>query len=78
MADTHELTSWLKKRFQQDKLFLVKHSWDGFLGLHAINKYPTDYAALVEVFPITDGPRSEQVSNEFALHQAQQQGDTTP
>lgn len=75
-ADTHELTSWLKKRFNQDKLFLVGHSWGGLLGLHVINKYPTDYAALVAVSPITDGPRSEQVSYEFTLNQAQQRQDT--
>ncbi|WP_461067332.1 alpha/beta fold hydrolase [Spirosoma horti] len=74
--DTHELTTWLKKYFHQDKLFLVGHSWGGFLGLHVINKYPTDYAALVAVSPITDGPRSEQVSYEFALTQAQQRQDT--
>ncbi|MVM37897.1 alpha/beta fold hydrolase [Spirosoma sp. HMF3257] len=76
ISDTHELTSWLKKRFNQDKLFLVGHSWGGFLGLHVINQYPIDYAALVAVSPITDGPLSEQVSYEFALKQAQQRQDT--
>ena len=76
VSDTHALTSWLKKRFHQDKLFLVGHSWGGFLGLHVINKYPADYAALVAVSPITDGPRSEQLSYEFALTQAHQRRDT--
>lgn len=76
ISDTHELTSWLKKHFNQDKLFLVGHSWGGFLGLHVINRHPTDYAAFVAVSPITDGPRSERVSYEFSLNQAQQRGDT--
>jgi pimeloyl-ACP methyl ester carboxylesterase len=74
--DAHALTSWLKKRFHQDKIFLVGHSWGGFLGFHVIDKYPTDYYALVAVSPITDGPRSEQLSYAFALEQAQQRQDT--
>ncbi|MCX6215309.1 MAG: alpha/beta hydrolase [Spirosoma sp.] len=76
ISDTHELTSWLRKHLHQDRVFLVGHSWGGFLGLHVISRYPTDYAALVAVSPITDGPRSEQVSYDFALHQAQQRQDT--
>ncbi|WP_420148801.1 alpha/beta fold hydrolase [Spirosoma sp.] len=76
ICDTHELTSWLQKYFKQDKLFLVGHSWGAFLGLHVINKYPADYAAFVAVSPITDGPRSEQASYQFALAQAQQRQDT--
>lgn len=76
ISDAHELTNWLKKRFNQDKIFLVGHSWGGFLGLHVVNRYPTDYYALVAVSPITDGSRSEQVSYEFTLNQAQQKQDT--
>jgi pimeloyl-ACP methyl ester carboxylesterase len=76
VSDTHELTSWLKKRFNQDKIFLVGHSWGGLLGLHVIDKYPTDYYAFVAVSPITDGPRSEQLSYEFTINQAKQQQDT--
>jgi pimeloyl-ACP methyl ester carboxylesterase len=76
VSDTHELTNWLKKRFNQDKIFLVGHSWGGFLGLHVIDKYPSDYYAFVAVSPITDGPRSEQLSYKFTLDQARQRQDT--
>ncbi|MBO0953160.1 alpha/beta fold hydrolase [Fibrella forsythiae] len=76
VSDTHELTKWLKTRFNQDKLFMVGHSWGGLLGFHVIDKYPADYRAFVAVSPITNGPRSEQVSYEFTLAQAQQRQDT--
>ena len=76
VSDTHELTNWLKRRFNQDKIFLVGHSWGGLLGLHVIDKHPIDYYAFVAVSPITDGPRSEQLSYEFTINQAQQRQDT--
>lgn len=76
VADTHELTNWLKSHFNQDKIFLVGHSWGGLLALHVINKYPADYTALVAISPITDGPHSEQLSYKFTVDAAQQRQDT--
>lgn len=76
IADTHELTTWLKKRFNQAKLVLVGHSWGSVLGLHVIARYPDDYQAFVAVSPLTNGPLSEQASYQFTLNRAQQQQDT--
>jgi pimeloyl-ACP methyl ester carboxylesterase len=76
IADTHELTKWLKKTFSKDKIILIGHSWGGLLGMHVIAKYPEDYQAFVAVSPVSDGPQSEQLSYEFTLNTAQQKQDT--
>ncbi|WP_247237983.1 alpha/beta fold hydrolase [Telluribacter sp. SYSU D00476] len=76
IADTHELTQWLKQRFNQDKVVLLGHSWGGLLGMHVIARHPVDYTAFVAVSPVTNGPESERLSYEFTLNTAQQKQDT--
>lgn len=76
VADANELTSWLKKRFHQDKLLLVGHSWGGLLGMHIIAKHPKDYYAFVAVSSVTNGPESERLSYNFTVNSAQQKQDT--
>ena len=76
IADTHELTSWLKKRFSQEKIVLVGHSWGGLLGMHVIAKHPDDYQAFISVSSLTNGPESERLSYNFATTTAQQKQDT--
>jgi pimeloyl-ACP methyl ester carboxylesterase len=76
IADTHEVTNWLRKRFNQNKIVLVGHSWGGLLGMHVIAKHPDDYQAFVAVSPVSNGPKSEQLSYEFTLNSAQQKHDS--
>ena len=76
VADTHELTNWLRKQINQDKLVLVGHSWGGLLGMHVIAKHPTDYHAFVAVSPVSNGAESERLSYNFTLSTAQQKQDT--
>ncbi len=77
IADTHELTYWLKKQFNQDKIVLAGHSWGGLLGMHVIATYPGDYHALVAISPVSNGPQSERLSYDFVLNNAQEKQDTT-
>lgn len=77
IADTHELTDWLKKQFNQDKIVLVGHSWGGLLGMHVIDKHPDNYHALVAISPVSNGLQSERLSYEFTLKTAQHKQDTT-
>jgi proline iminopeptidase len=76
IADTYELTNWLKKRFQQDKVVLVGHSWGGLLGMHVVAKHPTDYSALIAVSPGVNWLKGLQLSYEFTRNTAQQKQDT--
>lgn len=76
VADTHQMTQWLKKRFKQAKIVLVGHSWGGILGMHVIARHPDDYTAFVSVSPVVNGPENERISYEFAQKAARQKADT--
>jgi len=47
LADTFELTRMLRQRFDQDRVYLVGHSWGSYLGLLAIREHPEYYRAFV-------------------------------
>ncbi|UCD38640.1 MAG: alpha/beta hydrolase [Fidelibacterota bacterium] len=70
IEDTHQLVTWLKQRFNHEKIFLVGHSWGSALGTFVIERYPEDFHAYVGVGQIVDLPRNELLTYEFVLEQA--------
>lgn len=40
ISDAHDITEYLLKEFNQDKVLLVGHSWGTSLGLLSVQKYP--------------------------------------
>ena len=40
VEDTRQMTVYLQRRFNQDKIYLIGHSWGSYLGVKTIEKYP--------------------------------------
>ena len=40
VEDTRQMTEYLQRRFNQDKIYLIGHSWGSYLGVKTIEKYP--------------------------------------
>jgi len=76
IADTHELTLLLCRRFKQPKIFLVGHSWGSLLGVLTVQRHPELYHAYVGVGQAVDMREGERISYEWTLAQARQAGDT--
>ena len=70
--DTHQLVTWLKQKYDQEKIFLVGHSWGSGLGMYVVEQYPEDFHAYVGTGQIVDLRRNEQLSYEFVLEHARQ------
>ncbi len=70
VSDTHELTGYLKKRFNKNKIFLIGSSWGSSLGLRVIHRYPEDYYAFVGIGQLVNDKENERISWEYAYRQA--------
>ena len=77
VSDAHELTAYLKTRFKHEKIFLIGHSWGSLLGMHLVQKYPTDYYAYIGIGQFVNGTDNELLCYEFTLREAKRLGDTS-
>ena len=72
VSDLHELTDYLKTKFNKKKIFIVGHSFGTLVGIKAISEYPEDYWAFTSVGQFVNFAENEQLSYDFALKSAQQ------
>ncbi len=70
IADTLEVTEYLRKRFKQKKIVLLGHSWGSLLGVHAIARKPEYYSAYVGVGQVVHMMKGEALSYQYTLAQA--------
>ncbi|HEX9063300.1 MAG TPA: alpha/beta hydrolase [Clostridia bacterium] len=70
VSDLHDLTSLLKSRFKQKKIYIAAHSFGTVIGMKAISEYPNDYFAYVGIGQVVDIAENEQQSYDFALESA--------
>ncbi len=74
IEDAHELTHYLKERFDQEKIFLLGHSWGTQLGILTVQRYPSDYHAFISVAQVVHPQRAEEISYDWLKQQVEQHG----
>lgn len=74
VADAVELTEYLRKRFGQDKIYVMAHSGGTFFGIQLVAKHPELFHAYVAVAQIADQRRSEKLAYDWMLAQYRAQG----
>ncbi len=67
IADTLEVTRYLLKRFDQEKIYLLGHSWGSFIGIQAAAQAPELYYAYIGMGQISNQLLSEQLAYQYAL-----------
>jgi pimeloyl-ACP methyl ester carboxylesterase len=75
VEDTREATEYLQKRFGQEKIYMMGHSWGTFLGVKTIEKYPENYLAYVGVGQVTNQAESEGLAYDYMLNRAKAEND---
>ena len=65
--DTLDVTRYLLDRFDQDKLYLMGHSWGSYIGIQAVARAPELYHAYIGVGQMTHQIASEQLAHEYAV-----------
>jgi pimeloyl-ACP methyl ester carboxylesterase len=72
IEDTREISEYLQQRFNQEKIFLMGHSWGSFLGIKTIEKYPEQYAAYFGIGQISNQLESEKLGYDYLLNHAKE------
>lgn len=72
IQDVDTLTTYLKNRFNVDKIFLVGHSWGTRLGLYAVQKNPKNYIAYVGIGQELVSYEGELISYQYSLKRAKE------
>lgn len=70
IADTIEVTRYLKERFNQEKIFIMGHSWGSYLGVKTISQAPEHYHAYIGIGQISHEQLSEKLAYEYMLEHA--------
>ncbi|MCB9737018.1 MAG: alpha/beta hydrolase [Deltaproteobacteria bacterium] len=76
VADTCELADLLCRRFGQEKVYLVGHSWGSALGALTAQRRPERFHAFVGVGQVAHMLEGERISYAWTLAQARRAGDS--
>ncbi|MGE0089335.1 MAG: alpha/beta fold hydrolase [Bacteroidales bacterium] len=70
ISDTRELSKYLAKQFNKEKIYLMGHSWGSFLGILTANQYPELYHAYFGIGQVCYQYKGEYISYEWVKKQA--------
>lgn len=68
ISDTYEVTHYLRKRFKQDKIYLMGRSGGTFIGIQAAAKAPALFHAYIGVAQMSDHLQSERMAYEYMVN----------
>jgi pimeloyl-ACP methyl ester carboxylesterase len=71
VQDTREVTMFLLKRFHQERVVLVGHSWGSAIGALTAARYPELYCCYVGIGQISNMAEGETASYRWTLEQAE-------
>ncbi len=70
ILDTYKVTQYIKKKFNQDKIYLMGHSWGTLLGIRVIKKYPSEYSGYFAIAQTSNAFQEESIIYEWLLKEA--------
>jgi pimeloyl-ACP methyl ester carboxylesterase len=76
IADTLSVTSYLRDRFGQEKIYLMAHSGGTFIGLQAAARAPEPYHAHIGVAQAVNQLESERLAWEYMRQRFTEAGDS--
>jgi pimeloyl-ACP methyl ester carboxylesterase len=76
ISDTKEVTNYLRKRFLQEKIYLMGHSGGTFIGIQVAASAPELYHAYIGVAQMSNQLKSERLAYEYMLKKFRENGNT--
>ncbi len=68
ISDTKEVTNYLRKRFKQEKIYLMGHSGGTFIGIQVAARFPELFYAYIGIAQMSDQLKSERLAYEYMLN----------
>jgi pimeloyl-ACP methyl ester carboxylesterase len=75
ISDTKELSEYLAKRFNQEKIYLMGHSWGSLLAILTAYHHPEHFHAYFGIGQVAQQYKGEKISFEWVKEQAHQKND---
>lgn len=69
ISDAIEVTNYLCQRFEQEKIYLLAHSWGSLIGIQTVKQSPQLYHAYVGVGQVSQMAESERRGHSYILEQ---------
>jgi pimeloyl-ACP methyl ester carboxylesterase len=76
IADTLSVTSYLRNRFNKEKIYLMAHSGGTFIGLQAAARTPELYYAYIGMAQTVHQLKSERLAHEYMLGRFKETGNS--
>ena len=74
IEDVHQMTQYLKKKFNREKIYLLGHSWGTQLGLVAAQRYPEDYHAYMGVGQVVHHHDAHRIAHQELTNRIKESG----
>lgn len=74
LADARELVAHLRRRFGEERVYLVGHSWGSYLGMLLVRDRPSWFHAFVGVGQVTWPDRELALADSFIVAEARRKG----
>lgn len=75
VEDARELTEYLCKKFNKDKIYIQGHSWGSCVGTLLAYKYPENIKAYFGQGQLVNGIKNEEMSYDYVMEKAKAAGD---
>ncbi len=76
ISDTYDLVQMLRKRFNQEKIYLVGHSWGTILGVLTAQRYPDLFHAYIGIGQMVDVRETDRINYEYGWSMAKKLNNT--
>ncbi len=76
ISDTLDVTNYLRKRFDKEKIYLMGHSGGTFIGIQAAARHPDLYYAYIAELQMADQLQSEVLAYDYMLGQFRENGNS--
>lgn len=70
VEDTIEVTNYLRQRFNQDKIYLMGHSWGAYLGIKTVQNSPELYKAYLGIGQPVHQKRGQKLAYDYLRNHA--------